>query len=345
MANASSWLVTGGAGFLGIHLCRSLARRGLPVLSYDIQPYPAEERIDGVTEIIGSVTDKARLTELLRGVEVVVHCAAALALAPPEEIDAVNAEGTRIVLECCAAAGVRRCVYIGTTAVYGMPKFHPIFEDAPLDPMGPYGIAKAKAEAYCRAAEGVETVRVRPKSFIGTGRLGIFQVLFDWIEAGKRIYILGDGTNRFQLLDVRDLVDAIYLAALKGRDKEVYNIGAEKFGTVNEDVGALLAHAGSGSSAVHIPSRPAKAILAALEMLHISPIYRWVYDTADQDSYVSIDKAKQELGWMPRYSNRDALIDTYDWYMREGRELAKRTGTSHRVAWKQGALRLLKAIS
>lgn len=339
------WLVTGGAGFLGIHLCRSLAQRGIPVTSYDIQPYPPEEKSAGITEVLGSVIDPDQLSRHLKGVDVVVHCAAALALAPPAEINAVNAEGTRLVLECCTAAGVKRFIYIGTTAVYGMPKFHPIFEDAPLDPMGDYGIAKSKAEQYCIEANGVETVRIRPKSFIGTGRLGIFQVLFDWIESGKRIYILGDGTNRFQLLDVRDLVEAIYLAALKGRNREVYNIGAGSFGTVNEDVGALLAHAQSGSRIVHIPSRPAKAILSALEMLHISPIYRWVYDTADQDSYLSIEKAKTELGWIPRYSNRDALIDTYDWYLREGKELAKQTGTSHRVAWKQGALRLLKAIS
>ncbi len=339
------WLVTGGSGFLGIHLCRGLNARGLSVVSYDTQSFPPHEKPAGVTEIIGDIRDRAKLLNHLKGVDVVVHSAAALALASPEEINSVNAEGTRQVLECCVTAGVKRFVYIGTTAVYGMPKFHPIYEDAPLDPMGSYGIAKAKAERHCLDATGIETVRIRPKSFIGTGRLGIFQVLFDWIESGKRIYVLGDGTNRFQLLDVRDLVDAIHLAGIRGGDKQVYNIGAAEFGTVNEDLGALLAHAASGSRIAHIPSRPAKKILAALEALHISPIYRWVYDTADQDSYVSIDKARAELGWIPKYSNRDALIDTYDWYLKEGKELAKRTGTSHRVAWKQGALKLLKAIS
>ncbi len=339
------WLVTGGAGFLGIHLCRGLASRGEQIISFDTQRMPAHEKPPEVIEVTGDIRDRAALTRQLEGVDYVVHCAAALALAPPEEIASVNAEGTRIVLDCAAAAGVKRVVYIGTTAVYGMPKFHPIYESAPLDPMGAYGIAKATAEAYCAAATGVETVRIRPKSFIGTGRLGIFQVLFDWIECGKRIYLLGDGTNRFQLLDVRDLVDAIYLAGLRGRDKEVYNIGAGAFGTVNDDVGALLAHAASGSRLCHIPARPAKAALAVLEALHLSPVYRWVYDTADQDSYVSIEKAQEELQWQPKYSNQAALIDTYDWYLREGKEMAQQTGTSHRVAWKQGALKLLKAVS
>jgi nucleoside-diphosphate-sugar epimerase len=339
------WLVTGGTGFLGIHLCGGLISRGQAVTSYDIQQFPVHEKPPGVIEVTGDIRDRDKLTRHMRGAEVVVHSAAALALAPADEINSVNAEGTRIVLECCVAAGVKRFVYIGTTAVYGMPKYHPIYENAPLDPMGPYGIAKAKAEQYCSEAIGVETIRIRPKSFIGTGRLGIFQVLFDWIECGKRIYVLGDGTNRFQLLDVRDLVDAIYLAGVHGRDKQVYNIGAAEFGTVNEDLGALLVHANSGSRIFHIPSRPAKAALSLLETMHLSPVYRWVYDTADQDSFVSIDKALNELGWRPNFSNKNALIDTYDWYLREGKEMAKKTGTSHRVAWKQGALKLLKMVS
>jgi len=337
------WLVTGGAGFLGVHLCRGLVERGQSVTAYDLMPFPDTERVAGVREIVGDIRDTAKLSQQLAGVDFVVHAAAALALAPPAEIDSVNAEGTRMVLEASHRAGVRRVIYIGTTAVYGMPRFHPIDETAPLDPMGAYGIAKAKAERYCAAAE-VATVRIRPKSFIGTGRLGIFQVLFDWIESGKKIPVLGRGENRFQLLDVRDLVEAIYLAGLHGRDREVYNIGAARFGTVNEDLGALLSYADSGSRILHVPSRPAKALLAALSTLHLSPVYRWVYDTADQDSFVSIAKAQEELQWQPRFSNQDALINTYAWYLREGKQMAQQTGTSHRVAWKQGALRLVKAL-
>jgi nucleoside-diphosphate-sugar epimerase len=343
MMASAKWLVTGGAGFLGVHLCRGLIEGGERVVSFDRAHFPTEERIEGLETVKGEIRDRELLTRTLAGVDYVVHAAAELALAAPSEIAAVNAEGTRDVLDACAKAGVRRLVYIGTTAVYGMPRFHPIGEAAPLDPMGNYGIAKARAEQYCVEARGVETVRIRPKSFIGTGRLGIFQVLFDWIESGKKIPVLGDGRNRFQLLEVRDLVEAIYVAMLRGKDKDVYNAGATSFGTVNDDLGALLDHAGSGSRILHIPSQPTKAILGLLSALHLSPVYRWVYDTADQDSFVSTDKL-EALGWRPRFSNREAMIGTYDWYLREGKALAQHTGTSHRVAWKQGALRLVKAV-
>jgi nucleoside-diphosphate-sugar epimerase len=337
------WLVTGGAGFLGIHMCRGLVEHGQDVTSYDIAQFSPAEKLDGMRIVNGDIRDAKELARHLANADFVVHAAAALALAPAREIHQVNAEGTRIVIQECAKAKVKRVVYLSTTAVYGMPRYHPIKEDAPIDPMGPYGIAKAKAERYCLEAAGVEAVVIRPKSFIGAGRLGIFQILFDWIESGKRIPVLGNGNNRFQLMEVRDLVEGIYRAALAGKHKRVYNLGAVEFGTVNEDLGALLSYARTGSSILHVPSRPAKAILGALSTLHLSPVYRWVYDTADQDSFVAIERAQSELGWQPRFSNRDALIGTYAWYLNEGKRMAHQTGTGHRVAWKQGILRLAKA--
>ena len=155
--------------------------------------------------------------------------------------------------------------------------------------------------------------------------------------------MLGNGNNRFQLLDVRDLVEGICRAALAGTPRRIYNLGAAEFETVNDDLGALLSYAGTGSRILHVPSRPTKRILSVLSKLHLSPVYRWVYDTADQDSFVSIERAQTELGWRPRYSNQDALIATYAWYLGEGRQMAKQTGTGHRVAWRQGMLRLAKA--
>ena len=341
----ATWLVTGGAGFFGIHMCRYLLTQGHDVISYDRQSIPEDENVSGVVQIQADLLNEETLLDALKGVDYVIHAAAELALAPVQNINAVNAEGTKLLLAQCAKARVKRVVYIGSTAIYGMPKSHPVYESAPLDPMGVYGIAKYKAEQYCQEAKGVEVVRIRPKSFIGSGRLGIFQILLDWIECGKRIYVLGNGNNRFQLLEVRDLASACYLAALKGTDQEVYNIGATNFGTVNDYLGALLSYANTGSRIFHIPSTPAKFILAILEKLHLSPVYRWVYDTADQDSWVSTEKAQHDLGWQPTFSNQDALINTYKWYLAAGKMMAQKNGTGHRVAWKQGILKIIKAIS
>jgi nucleoside-diphosphate-sugar epimerase len=210
--------------------------------------------------------------------------------------------------------------------------------------MGYYGIAKAKAEEYLQQSQGIEWIIIRPKSFIGTGRLGIFQILFDWIEQGRKIPVFGSGDNRFQLLWVEDLVEAIYRAALYAPASNIYNIGAKEFNTVNIDVGALLEAAGTGSRLLHVPSKPLKFILRVLEMVHLSPVYRWVYDTADQDSFVSIQKAEKDFQYSPQFSNQKSLIETYQWYLKDGKKMSESIGTGHRVAWKQGILGIVKHL-
>lgn len=341
----AKWLVTGGSGFLGLHLCRYLRFLGHDVVSFDLSPIPAHERADGVHEVCGDIRNIFDIEKAIVGCSYVVHCAAALALEKVHVINSTNIAGTIKLLNSCGKHKIKRLVYISSTAVYGVPKHHPIYEDAPLNPMGNYGISKAAAEKECFSQNKTPALIIRPKSFIGSGRLGIFQVLFDWIESGKRIYILGNGNNKFQLLAVDDLVKGIVLSVANGIPGQIYNLGATSFGTINQDVGALLKHAKTGSRITHIPAKPAKLALSCLENLRLSPIYRWVYDTADKDSYVSTEKANTELGWHPAQSNSETLIHTYDWYLSDGKKLAQKQGTSHRVAWKQGLLKVIKHFS
>jgi nucleoside-diphosphate-sugar epimerase len=234
-------------------------------------------------------------------------------------------------------------VFISSTAVYGVPEKHPIEEDDPLVGVGWYGESKIDAEALCRVA-AVDTTIVRPKTFVGPERLGVFEILFDWIREGRRIYILGQGHNRYQLLAVEDLVEAVVLAATSSAAVgETFNVGATEFGTVREDLGALIAHAGSSSRLQPVPVKPAELALRALELMRVSPLAEWHYKTAHKDSFVDVAKAKRLLGWQPRLSNREALTRTYDWYLaNRGRAAA---GVTHRVPWNQQALGLLKKIS
>ena len=171
----------------------------------------------------------------------------------------VNVDGTLTLLSAAAEAGVRRVVFVSSTAVYGVPDKHPIEEDDPLHGVGHYGESKIEAEDAVRAfmRRGLDCVILRPKTFIGPERLGVFEILFDWIRDGRRIYTLGDGSNRYQLLAVEDLVDAILLSASKRTAAwEMLNVGAKEFGTVREDLQALIDHAGSKSLLTPIPVRP-----------------------------------------------------------------------------------------
>ena len=339
------WAISGGAGFLGLHLARRLLADGHTVRTLDIVPLDDPELERSVEELRGDVRDADRVRELVEGAEVVVHAAAALPIqASRDSIRSVNVGGTETVLRAARDAGVRRVVFISSTAVYGVPEKHPIEEDDPLVGVGWYGESKIDAEALCRVA-AVETTIVRPKTFVGAERLGVFEILFDWIREGRRIYVLGKGHNRYQLLGVADLVEAIVRAAYAPEAAgETFNVGATEFGTVRSDLQALIDHAGSSSRLRPVPAKPAEIVLRALELLHLSPLAEWHYKTAHKDSFVDVSKSQRLLGWQPRLSNREALIETYDWYL-ANRERVGGAGVTHRVPWNQQALGLLKRLS
>ena len=337
--------ISGGAGFLGLHLARRLLAEGHQVRTLDVVPLDDAGLEQSVEELRGDIRDPDGVGALVAGADVVVHAAAALPIqASRASIRSVNVGGTENVLHAAHNAGVRRVVFISSTAVYGVPEKHPIEESDPLVGVGAYGESKIDAEGLCRVA-AVETTIIRPKTFIGTERLGVFEILFDWIREGRRIYTLGKGYNHYQLLGVEDLVDAIVRAGHEPKAaRETFNVGATEFGTVRSDLQALIDHAGSSSRLQPIPVKPAELALRGLELMRVSPLAEWHYKTAHKDSFVDVTKAQQLLGWQPRLSNRDALIETYDWYL-GNRERVGPAGVTHRVPWNQQALGLLKRLS
>jgi nucleoside-diphosphate-sugar epimerase len=338
--------ITGGAGFLGINLARYLLQKGYAVTSLDLAPFDYPDVRHQVEEIQGDIRDRQAVERAIAGSELVVHSAAALPLYSREDIFSTDVDGTRNVFEAACKFNVPRVIHISSTAVYGIPDHHPLYETDRLTGVGPYGEAKVMAEAVCLEyrQKGLCVPILRPKTFVGPERLGVFALLYDWAKDGKNFPLPGRGDNRYQLLDVEDLCQAIYLAATidPERANETFNIGAREFATVRQDFQAVLDYAGFGKRIVTFPAGPMVLALRLLEFLHLSPLYEWAYGTVTEDSFVSIEKAERQLGYSPRYSNRDALLRNYQWYLDNLPRFARTSGISHRVPWKQGLLRLAK---
>jgi nucleoside-diphosphate-sugar epimerase len=337
--------ITGGAGFLGINLTRYLLDRGYSVVSYDLAEFDYPER-DRVTAVTGDIRDQAALTAAMAGSDLVVHGAAALPLYKPEDIRTTDLDGTRNVLEAALANGIPRVVHISSTAVYGIPDHHPLVETDRLYGVGPYGEAKVEAERVCERyrERGLCVPIIRPKSFVGPERLGVFALFYDWARTGHGFPMIGNGHNRYQLLDVEDLCQAIHLCLTLDEKvvDDVFNIGAKEFTTMREDYQAVLDVAGFGKKISGLPAGPVIMTLRILEALKLSPLYKWVYETASKDSFVSIEKAERVLGYKPQHSNKDALIRNYRWYLDSLERFSNASGVSHRVPWKQGILALAK---
>lgn len=338
-------VVTGGAGFLGYHIANQLADRA-QIHLLDIDEFHAEDYPPGVTWAKCDVRDVAALERELWGADVIVHAAAGLPLWKPKDIFEINVNGTRNVLEIAKKLGIPRVIHISSTAVYGVPDHHPLYESDRLIGVGPYGESKIQAEKACEEyrKQGLIVTIIRPKTFVGTGRLGVFQILFDWVHDGKRIPMLGSGDNRYQLLEVTDLVNAIWLAATAPADKanDTFNVGGDDSQTVKEYLGELCKFAGNGARPLATPAGPIKLALSLFEALHLSPLYKWVYGTADKDSFVSTEKIQQQLGWKWKYNNAEALINAYKWYLQHHREVEGQSGVTHRVPWNQGILKVFK---
>ncbi len=347
MAEQKSYLITGGAGFLGINLARYLLARGHKVTSLDIAPFDYPEKSQ-ITEITGDIRDRAAVDKAMQGINIVIHTAAALPLYSEEDIMSTDVQGTRNVIDSAFKAGAERFVHVSSTAVYGIPDHHPLLETDKLDGVGPYGKAKIQAEEVCfeYRKKGMCVPVIRPKSFIGPERLGVFALFYDWAKDGHGFPMLGSGNNRYQLLDVEDLCDAIYLACTldKNTVNDTFNIGAKEFTTMKEDYQAVLDYAGFGKKITGLPAGPAIMTLRILEAMKISPLYKWVYETASKDSFVSIEKAEKVLGYKPKYSNKQALIRNYQWYKDNLSKFEGQSGVSHRVPWKQGILGIAKLV-
>jgi nucleoside-diphosphate-sugar epimerase len=331
-----TWAVTGGSGFVGRHLIRRLLADGREVRSLDLVPLD----LPGVQALVGDVRDAGAMRRLLVGAEVLVHAAAALPIAgSARALHSVNVDGTRTVVAAATQARVKRVVVVSSAVVYGLQP-PPLGEETAPAPIERYGRTKLEAEGVARKAGAVV---LRPTAVVGAERLGLYALLCDWIREGRRVYVLGSGRTRYQLLAVDDLVEAIVLSARRGRPGETYNLGATRFGTVRSDLEQLILHAGSASRVVAVPALPARALLAGLALLRLSPLSQWQYRSAARDIVLDVGRAERELGWTPRRSNVEALAQTYDWYVAHRGE--RPFGSTHRSAWNERALGLARRLS
>ncbi len=337
-------LVTGGSGFLGINLIRFLLKKGYQVRSLDRLPFDYPE-LNKIEAVLGDIRDKKIVATSMKGIDFVVHCAAALPLYSEKEIMTTDVDGTKNLLESASKNKVKRFIHISSTAVYGIPDHHPIYETDKLDGVGPYGKAKILAEQACVKYRGQMAITIlRPKSFVGPERLGVFALFYDWAATGHSFPMLGSGKNRYQLLDVEDLCVVIEKCLVQAKANDTFNIGATQFETMREDYQAVLDKAGFGKKIIGLPATPAILLLRLLEALGISPLYKWVYETASKDSFVSVEKAQKILGFKPKYSNKQALLRNYVWYLKNQDKFSGQSGVTHRVPWKQGILGFVKQV-
>lgn len=313
-------VVTGGAGFLGREVLSQLVAQGVDdVRLVDLVPF--EGKLPKGARFFQADLRWADLDEAFQGAKTVLHLAACQYHTPLAKSTydlpffEVNVDATRRVIEAAEKAKAERHVFVSTNMVYGLPQTLPLPEDHPTDPFGPYGQSKLRAEALVKSSHdrGLDSAIVRPGLIIGPGRGGVIARVFEWILEDKPVWLVGNGRNRYEMMHVAD-VASLVLAAGAHRGFDVYNCRAKEVPTMREWMQAVIAKAGSRSRIFGIPGGPLKVAFRALETIRLSPLRKDQYLIADRDYFMSSGRAEKELGWSPKWTGTDAILDTFAWY-------------------------------
>ncbi|MCC6214519.1 MAG: NAD-dependent epimerase/dehydratase family protein [Polyangiaceae bacterium] len=339
-------LVTGGSGYFGEIVVRRLLDRGWSVTVFDRVDVPDRPR--EVRFLRGDIRDARAVRAACEGVEVVHHAVAQVPLAKDAALfRGVNVDGTRHLLEAVRLAGVRKTVLVSSSAVFGVPSRNPVDDSVRPAPREAYGRAKLEGEELAREAcrrHGLDVTIVRPRTILGHGRLGIFQILFEWVRTGADVWVLGQGDNRYQFVHADDLADACLRAADRP-GAATYNIGTDRFGTMRELLEGLVRHAGTRSRVRSLPFGPTVRAMELASRLGASPLGAYHSLMYGREMFFDLARPMRELGWRPRRSNDEMIQESYDHYVAHREEiLARRDASHHRSAVRRGALRLLELV-
>jgi len=316
-------VVIGGAGFCGRSMVKVLSQEGVRILNLDLNA--PKELFDGEEYQKVDIVTENHLEELFKGADSVINLAGRQFATPPkppkiktfEFFKIVQVTGCTRVRNAALKAGVKSLVYVSTDMVYGLPKYLPLDENHPTNPLGPYGRSKILAEQACLEADSdnLAVCIFRPRFIVGQGRFGVLAVLFSWIKNNRPIIILGNGKNSYMMVGVDDLSRACLMAVEK-RARGIFNIGTEPTPTMGEIIQTVIDHAGSRSRIIPVPTKILKFSFRFLNLLKLSPLWPEQYKIADLNIIHDLSKIKNELNWYPQTNVIDMNIQAYDAYVR-----------------------------
>ncbi len=337
-------LITGGSGYFGSLLVKRLLLNNWKCKILDINEFYGSKEVEFIK---GDIRNNELLNKVCKNIDIVFHNVAQVPLVKDKALfDSVNIDGTLNILNASRKCGVKKVIYTSSSAVYGIPSSNPVTENMIPNPKEDYGQAKYIAETKCLdfISDELDIIIIRPRTILGHGRLGIFQILFEWIKSGYNIPVLGNGNNIYQFLHADDLADALILSANPKIKSGIYNCGAEKYGTMREVLENLCHYANSGSVVKKIPFRLAVVGMKISGFLGISPLGDYHALMYGRDMYFDIKKAKMELSWEPKFSNNEMFKESYDWYCQNRNNILKDVskGSPHQSLVKEGALSVLK---
>jgi nucleoside-diphosphate-sugar epimerase len=344
----STVLVTGGSGFFGGVLKHRLIADGHTCVNVDLQR--DDDRHERLTSVQLDIRNRAAMTELFarHRFDCVFHCAAILAhdVKDRDFLWTSNVAGTEVIADLCDEHGVPKIVFTSSNCLWAEPFNRPVTEEDQPRPREVYGSSKLAAEqALLDPRRRVEPVIIRTPTIVDAGRLGLLAILFEFIDEGRRVWVVGGGKNRYQFVYAEDLADAC-VRAMSYRGRGVFNVGSDRVESLRDVYQYVIDRARTGARIASLPRLPTLAVMRVAHLLGVSPLGPYQYRMIAEDFVFDTTKIKRALGWTPTLTNAEMLSKAFDYYRAHRGEIHDRTEASaHRRPARMGVIRLLKWVS
>jgi nucleoside-diphosphate-sugar epimerase len=341
-------LITGGSGFFGGVLKRRLLAEGFRCVNIDL--VADADRHENLKSTQGDLRDQELLRRMfsLHKFEAVFHVAAMLAHGAMDEklLWTSNVDGTRNIAEACREFGVPTLVFTSTNCLWGSNLDHAVAEDEAPAPIEIYGRSKLAAEqVLAEYRNQINVITLRCPTIIDSGRLGLLAILFEFIQDGKKVWVVGGGANRYQFIYAEDLAAACLLAMQYGKS-DTFHIGSDHVKPLRAVYDAVIQEAKSRSRVASLPKGPAISAMKLAHKLGISPLGPYHYQMIAEDFLFDTTKIKAKLGWKPTLTNEQMLVRAYQYYAARRAEIySRREVSAHSKPAAMGVIRLLKWIS
>ena len=328
--------ISGGASPTSQHLAKTFLKKGHLVSLLSQPTHLPKDLREKVTLVPGTLLQEQKLVKSLKEHDVVIHADELNNhRAKKKLLYTTNVTGTETILKASLINRIPRFIFLSSSDVYGIKGNGSFTEESPFNPIDHYGISKVMAERLCQKYkdQGLPVTILRPRPILGPTTIGMFSLWFESIYKGRRIYLSGNKKNKYQLLALSDLCEAVYKVFLAETSTDIFNLGAKEFQTWHKDLQALIRFDKSYSKITHLPTKAALPLLYASTFLHVSPLSPGHFRPFSHSISVSTARAEKQLQWTAKKSNKDLLLDSYLWYKKNRKKILDRRSTLYQGNW------------
>lgn len=341
-------LITGGSGFFGELLKKALLETNFKCITIDLEEDTFSHK--NLISIKGNIQDKELLEKIFaeHKFDVVFHTAAILAHAVKDKkfLWESNVTGTRNIAECAKKYKVPKVIFTSSNCLWGENMNRAVREDDLPKPVEIYGMSKWEGEKILlEYTNDFNVVIFRCPTIIDCGRLGLLAILFEFIDEGRKVWLVGNGKNKYQFIYAQDLVTAC-IKALDYNKSDIFNIGSDKVQSFKEVYEYVIKKANTNARVANLPRSLTLFLMKVAYALKLSPLGPYQYKMIAESFIFDTSKIKEKLNWTPTLTNEEMLYKAYEYYHKNLDEIKSRTKVSaHKQPAKMGIIRLLKWLS